>query len=61
MTVTEYRNRNLHLARCAPAEVADDRDKQEHFMLGLEDYIQYALLNLHFDDFSHLVWGVGGT
>ena len=24
-------------------------------MEGLEDYIQYALLNLHFDDFNHLV------
>ena len=32
-----------------------DCDKQEHFMEGLEDYIQYALLNLRFDDFNHLV------
>ena len=24
-------------------------------MEGLEDYIQYALLNLRFDDFNHLV------
>ena len=24
-------------------------------MEGLEDYIQYVLLNLHFDDFNHLV------
>ena len=55
MTVTEYRDRFLQLARYAPAEVADDRDKQEHFMEGLEDYIQYALLNLPFDEFNHLV------
>ena len=55
MTITEYRDHFLQLARYAPAEVADDRDKQEHFMEGLEDYIQYALLNLRFDDFSHLV------
>ena len=55
MTVTEYCDRFLQLARYAPAEVADDRDKQEHFMEGLEDYIQYALLNLRFDDFNHLV------
>jgi len=55
MTVTEYRDRFLQLARYAPAEVADDRDKQEHFMEGLEDYIQYALLNLRFNDFNHLV------
>ena len=46
MTVTEYRDRFLQLARYAPAKVADGRDKQEHFMEGLEDYIQYALLNL---------------
>ena len=55
MTMTEYRDCFLQLARYAPAEVADDRDKQEHFIEGLEDYIQYALLNLHFDDFNHLV------
>src|SRR6185295_15566674 len=55
MTVTEYRDRFLQLARYAPAEVADDRKKQEHFMEGLEDYLQYALLNLRFDDFNHLV------
>src|SRR6185503_11825801 len=45
----------LQLARYAPAEVVDDRKKQEHFMEGLEDYLQYALLNLRFDDFNHLV------
>src|SRR6185437_3059986 len=55
MSVTEYRDRFLQLARYAPAEVADDRKKQEHFMEGLEDYLQYALLNLRFDDFNHLV------
>ena len=55
MSVTEYRDRFLQLARYAPADVADDRKKQEHFMEGLEDYLQYALLNLRFDDFNHLV------
>ena len=55
MTVTEYRDRFLQLARYAPADVADDRKKQEHFMEGLEDYLQYALLILRFDDFNHLV------
>ena len=51
----EYHDRFLQLARNAPAEVADDRKKQDHFMEGLEDYLQYALLNLRFDDFNHLV------
>ena len=46
MSVTEYRDRFLQLARYAPADVADDRKKQEHFMEGLEDYLQYALLSL---------------
>ena len=55
MTVTEYHDHFLQLARYAPAEVADDREKQQHFMEGLEDYIQYVLLNLHFNDFNHLV------
>ena len=61
MSVTEYRDRFLQLARYAPAEVADDRKKQEHFMEGLEDYLQYALLNLRFDDFNHLVDSVLNT
>ena len=51
MSVTDY----------APADVTDDRKKQEHFMEGLEDYIQYALLNLRFDDFNHLVDSVLNT
>ena len=55
MTVMEDRDHFLQLARYAPAEVADDHEKKEHFMEGLEDYIQYALLNLRFDDFNHLV------
>ena len=55
MSVTEYRDRFLQLARYVSADVADDRKKQEYFMEGLEDYHQYALLNLRFDDFNHLV------
>ena len=61
MTVMEYRDRFLQLARYAPAEVVDDLEKQEHFMEGLEDYIQYALLNLRFDNFNHLVDSVLNT
>ena len=55
MTVTEYRDRFLQLARYAPAEVTDDSDKQEHFMEGLNDHLQYTLLNFRFIDFNHLV------
>jgi hypothetical protein len=55
MTVTEYRDRFLQLARYAPAEVANDGDKQECFREGLDDHIEYTLLNHRFDNFNHLV------
>jgi hypothetical protein len=55
MTVTEYRDRFLQLARYAPANVARDSDKQEYFKEGLDDHIQYALLNHRFDNFNQLV------
>jgi hypothetical protein len=55
MTVTEYRDRFLQLARYAPADIARDSDKQEYFKEGLDDHIQYALLNHRFDNFNQLV------
>jgi hypothetical protein len=55
MTVTEYRDHFLQLARYAPADVAHDSDKQEYFKEGLDDHIQYALLNHRFDNFNQLV------
>jgi hypothetical protein len=51
MTVTEYRDRFLQLARYAPAEVANDGDKQECFREGLDDHLEYALMNHRFDNF----------
>jgi hypothetical protein len=55
MTVIEYRDRFLQLARYASAEVANDGDKQEHFREGLDDHIEYALMNHRFDNFNQLV------
>jgi hypothetical protein len=55
MTVTEYRDRFLQLARYAPAEVANDGDKQERFREGLDDHLEYALMNHRFDKFNQLV------
>jgi hypothetical protein len=55
MTVTEYRDRFLQLARYAPAEVAHDVDKQERFREGLDDHLEYALMNHRFDNFNQLV------
>ena len=51
MTVTEYRDKFLQLARYAPREVAEDGDKQEHFLEGLNDALQYQLMNHHFPSF----------
>jgi hypothetical protein len=53
--VTEYRDRFLQLARYAPAEVAHDDDKQERFREGLDDHLEYALMNHRFDNFNQLV------
>jgi hypothetical protein len=55
MTVTEYRDRFLQLTRYAPAEVANDGDKQEWFREGLDDHLEYALMNHRFDNFNQLV------
>jgi hypothetical protein len=55
MTVTEYRDRFLQLACYALADIARDSDKQEYFKEGLDDHIQYALLNHRFDNFNQLV------
>jgi hypothetical protein len=55
MTVTEYHDHFLQLARYAPTEVANDGDKQERFREGLDDHLEYALMNHRFDNFNHLV------
>ena len=55
MTVTDYRDKFLQLARYAPREVAEDGDKQEHFLEGLNDALQYQLMNHHFPSFHDLV------
>ena len=55
MTVTEYRDKFLQLAPYAPTEVAEDSDKQEHFMEGLRDTLQLQLMYGHYNNFNHLV------
>ena len=41
MSVAEYRDKYLELARYAPADIADDEDKQDHFRNGLSGAIKY--------------------
>ncbi|WVZ81201.1 hypothetical protein U9M48_028611 [Paspalum notatum var. saurae] len=55
MSVTEYRDKFLQLARYAPTEVAEDGDKQEHFLEGLNDNLQLQLMNNNYNNFNHLV------
>ncbi|WVZ48707.1 hypothetical protein U9M48_000126 [Paspalum notatum var. saurae] len=55
MSVTEYRDKFLQLARYTPTKVAEDGDKQEHFLEGLNDNLQLQLMNNTFNNFNHLV------
>ncbi|WVZ52781.1 hypothetical protein U9M48_003803 [Paspalum notatum var. saurae] len=55
MSVTEYRDKFLQLARYATTEVAEGREKQEYFLEGLNDELQYQLMNHTFPSFHQLV------
>jgi hypothetical protein len=51
MSVSEYRDKFIHLSRYAPDEVAEDERKQEHFIEGLNGPLQYALVAHTFPSF----------
>ena len=55
MSVTEYRDKYIELSRYAPADIADDEDKQDHFRNGLSGPVRYQLLCLTFGNFQELV------
>ncbi|WVZ76597.1 LOW QUALITY PROTEIN: hypothetical protein U9M48_024562 [Paspalum notatum var. saurae] len=55
MSVTEYCDKFLQLACYAPTEVAEDGDKQKHFLEGLNDNLKLQLMNNTFNSFNHLV------
>ena len=55
MSVTEYRDKYIELSRYAPAVIADDEDKQDHFGNGLSGAIKYQLLCHTFVSFQELV------
>ena len=55
MSVSEYRDKYIELSRYAPADVADDEDKQDHFRNGLSGPIRYQLLCHTFGNFQELV------
>ena len=55
MTVAEYHDKFIQLSRYAPTEVYEDEKRQELFMEGLNDGLQYQLLSHTFASFQQLV------
>jgi hypothetical protein len=55
MTVNEYLNSFIQLSRYAPDDIDTDEKKQDMFLNGLNDDIQFQLLNTDYADFQHMV------
>jgi hypothetical protein len=55
MTVNEYLNSFIQLSRYALDDVNTDEKKQDMFFNGLNDDIQFQLLNTDYADFQHVV------
>jgi hypothetical protein len=55
MTVNEYLNSFIQLSRYAPNDINTDEKKHDMFMNGLNDDIQFQLLNTDYTDFQHVV------
>jgi hypothetical protein len=55
MTVNEYLNSFIQLSRYAPDDINTDEKKQDVFLSGLNDDIQFQLLNTDYVDFQHMV------
>jgi hypothetical protein len=55
MTVNEYLNSFIQLSRYAPDNINTDEKKQDMLLNGLNDDIQFQLLNTDYADFQHMV------
>src|SRR3954466_8417070 len=55
MTVVEYRDKNLSLARYAPDDIDNEAKKKERFLNDLHDEMQTVLVNIPFADIEALV------
>jgi hypothetical protein len=55
MTVNEYLNLFIQLSRYAPDDINTDEKKHDMFLNGLNDDIQFQLLNIDYADFQHMV------
>src|SRR4051812_6263537 len=54
MTVVEYRDKFLSLARYDPDEIDTEAKKKERFLNGLHDEMQTVLVNIPFADIEAL-------
>jgi hypothetical protein len=55
MTVNEYLNKFTQMSRYALEEVNMNEKKQDAFLNGLNDLIQFQLLNIDYKDFQKMV------
>jgi hypothetical protein len=55
MTVNEYLNSFIQLSRYASDDINTDEKKHDMFVNGLNDDIQFQLLNTDYADFQHMV------
>jgi hypothetical protein len=55
MTVNEYLNSFIQLSRYATEDINNDEKKQDMFLEGLNDDIQFQLLNADYADFQHMI------
>jgi hypothetical protein len=55
MTVNEYLNKFTQMSRYALEEVNTNEKKQDAFLNGLNDLIQFQLLNIDYKDFQKMV------
>jgi hypothetical protein len=55
MTVNEYLNSFIQLSRYARDDINTDEKKHDMFLNGLNDDIQFQLLNTDYADFQHIV------
>jgi hypothetical protein len=55
MTVNEYLNSFIQLSRYAIEDINIDEKKQDMFLEGLNNDIQFQLLNTDYVDFQHMI------
>jgi hypothetical protein len=55
MTVNEYLNSFIQFSRYATEDINIDEKKQDVFLEGLNDDIQFDLLNTNYVDFQHMI------